>query len=308
MFRKDRLVVGFLIGALAASVHGQSPAESSAVVDFETVCERYGEAELVVGRAREPVTLRISGEAEIEKARQNLIRVEAEVAHLRATLDLQTRWEREKEFALKVIEAQTELDLIKALFPPPQDFAVIPVDVEQTFRGVITPTFLLHRRDPSLDLRPGELYLISGRVDRHYIPGLPGRPDFLDLEYVEAARVIHVASAQRELRFLGLTTSGASIDGSLKMHSYGAIGAPLGGIRIVVFRNTTRPNDDGTFEFFGVFPGSYFLFARLEKITDGKRRYFTTYFPGTPDLAHAQPIIVGKATGHDGFDFLVTTE
>jgi hypothetical protein len=73
-------------------------------------------------------------------------------------------------------------------------------------------------------------------------------------------------------------------------------------------RSNVRPNEDGTFEFSAVFPGSYVLYARLERMTDGKTRYLTTYFPGTPDLASARPIVVGRATLHDGFDFQVTTE
>jgi hypothetical protein len=69
-----------------------------------------------------------------------------------------------------------------------------------------------------------------------------------------------------------------------------------------------RPKDDGTFEFFGQSPGSYVLSARFVRVEDGKERYLITYFPGTPDMAAAVPIIIGRATQHDGFDFLATTE
>jgi hypothetical protein len=41
---------------------------------------------------------------------------------------------------------------------------------------------------------------------------------------------------------------------------------------------------------------------------DGRRRYLTTFFPGTPDEAAAVSITIGKATKHEGFDFPVTTE
>jgi hypothetical protein len=69
-----------------------------------------------------------------------------------------------------------------------------------------------------------------------------------------------------------------------------------------------RPNKDGTFEFSGQVPGSYVLSAGIERVENGKRRRLTTYFPGTPDWAAAVPIVIGKATQHAGFDFLVITE
>jgi hypothetical protein len=71
---------------------------------------------------------------------------------------------------------------------------------------------------------------------------------------------------------------------------------------------TIRPNPDGTYEFFGISPGSYFLSATNRQVKNGKERYDVTFYPGTSDIADAREIVVGRATVHDGFDFLVKTE
>jgi hypothetical protein len=74
-------------------------------------------------------------------------------------------------------------------------------------------------------------------------------------------------------------------------------------------RTSVRPNEDGTFQFSGQGPGSYLLSAHLEvRVNDGKVRRVSTFYPGTPDAALATPITIGKATEHNGFDFLVITE
>ena len=41
---------------------------------------------------------------------------------------------------------------------------------------------------------------------------------------------------------------------------------------------------------------------------NGKERYEVTYYPGTTNIADAREIVIGRATQHDGFDFLVKTE
>lgn len=416
MLRKNALVAGFTAVVLIGSAHGQSPASPDSAGDFMDVCREHGEAQLVfVGRVHPPLTFRISGEPEIEIARQNVMRVKAEVERLRASLDLKGRLERNAEFEISIIEAEAELDRRRAMYPPPLDLTLFPVQVEQRFRGVTDPMLLLRQIGPSIKLQPGELYLISGRKSdlMDLLSAFPWRPDLAGLEYVDAPSVTPVASAQQELRFLASASSGATILGRLNMHSYGdGIGSPLERVRIqvaselgvtetttgadgsfvvtgissgrlgirpllpedltivntsaltmtvrdrgcnVVYltaapngrvrgkifsatgtspdrvelfldggissagpgpismsvhapRSSVRPNNDGTFEFSGVFPGSYVLYARLERIMDGKTRYSITYFPGTPDLASARPIVVGRATLHDGFDFVVTTE
>jgi hypothetical protein len=68
----------------------------------------------------------------------------------------------------------------------------------------------------------------------------------------------------------------------------------------------TTARQDGTFEFSGVSAGTYLLSAWVPK-PDGKS-HSVTYFRGTDDLDAATPIDVGKATLHEGFDFIVRTE
>lgn len=337
------------------------------------------------------------------------------MARLNASLDIKTRFERAAEFALKIIEARAQFEIQRAKYPPPYDLTLIPVQIEQAFRGVSTSTLMLGRVPPTMKLQPGESYFITGHRQPDAVTGFPGHTDIFEFEYVVPIRVTDVASARQELGFL--TSGTATILGNLRMHSYGGeFGAPLSGVRILVSSGThvvetvtsddgsfavsglqrgrlelnpvldeelivvnksaliidareggctavrltaalngrvrgrvfsaagtslkgvhlvlrefeplmgfhtpaghmiftshstrmsTRPNEDGTFEFSGVFPGSYVLSAGVERITDGKRRYVTTYFPGTREVTSAQPIVVGKARLHDGFDFLVATE
>jgi hypothetical protein len=44
------------------------------------------------------------------------------------------------------------------------------------------------------------------------------------------------------------------------------------------------------------------------RVENDKERRLVTYYPGTADAAEAVPIVIGHATQHDGFDFLVKTE
>jgi hypothetical protein len=71
---------------------------------------------------------------------------------------------------------------------------------------------------------------------------------------------------------------------------------------------TTSAQQDGTFELSGVSAGTYLLTARVQNINGDRTPVGTTFFPGTDDVEAATPIVVGKATQHDGFDFVVRTE
>jgi hypothetical protein len=96
----------------------------------------------------------------------------------------------------------------------------------------------------------------------------------------------------------------AALNGRVSGRIISATGKSLAGVEIVLqselSRTTARPSEDGTFQFSGQIPGSYLLSAHLDTIT--------TFYPGVPDAASATPIIIGRATQHDGFDFLVMTE
>lgn len=48
--------------------------------------------------------------------------------------------------------------------------------------------------------------------------------------------------------------------------------------------------------------------ARVQNINGDRSHVGTTFFAGTDDVEAATPIVVGKATQHDAFDFVVRTE
>jgi hypothetical protein len=374
-------------------------------------------AVVFLGRAKPPVTFHISGAAAIERARQNLKRVEEEVARERAALDLKTWYERNAEFEVRLIRAREELAAERAAYPPPVDFTFYPMDVEQAFRGVTESTILLLQRDSAFRLEPDEAYLITGHRSNHLVLPLPATADLTHLnDAVEAFSAERAESVPRQLEFLAATRSGATVSGTLKTQSYGEPpGQPLQGVRILVsvggqtiqtmttddgsfvvsgipsgrielrpilpadlavvnrsamsfdladgachgvtltvningrvrgrilsasggsIKDTTlhlfsidpaqfrqdpsidvgsshspmlkqRVREDGTFEFFGVPAGTYLLVAWAPTRVDGKERVFTTYYPGTADRSYAQPINVGRATEHDGFDFIIRTD
>jgi hypothetical protein len=71
---------------------------------------------------------------------------------------------------------------------------------------------------------------------------------------------------------------------------------------------STTARADGTFEFSGVSAGTYWLHAWVRQPDGGSSRTVTTYYPGTDDVDAATPIVVGKGTLHEGFDFVVSTQ
>lgn len=373
----------------------------------QSICE---DSDLVfVGRAQAPVTFLVSGEAEIERARQNLIHTEEEIARLQASLDERTRLERSAEFAIRLIKAKDELDMRRTMYPPPQQVTFVPLHVVRPFRGVSETTLMVHARPHLPQMLPGEEYLVYGGRSTNLIPPFPEMGDLASLaDYVEARTVLPVASAQQRLQFLTATATGATVMGTLQMHSFGGGMPPaLAGIRIRISSGTqvvetitredggfvasginpgeldiaaelspdltlvdpptrglsvreggctvvglraavngrvrgrilgthdvpldtvhlelrvahadrrmfvtheprysTTARADGTFEFAGVSAGTYFLHAWVKQ-TDGTQLRTVSYYPGTDDVDAATPIVVGKATLHDGFDFVVRTQ
>jgi hypothetical protein len=367
------------------------------------------DSELVfVGRAEAPVTFRVSGEAEIERARQNLVRVEEQIKKERESLDFWTQLERALEFAVRHLEAQRELGMRRAMYPKPYEVTLIPFAVVRPFRGVSEATLMLKVRPEAPPLQPGEEYLVYGARAKNLIPPFPEMGDLASLPYyVEPYSVIPVSSAQQHLQFLASTGAGATVIGTLRMHSFGdGLPPPLGGVRIIVSSGTqvvetvtredggfvatgikpgylditaalssdltlvSRPTHkisvrdggctavtlsaavngrvrgrifsaqgvaldgvqielrfarddglmsgshdphfntiaraDGTFEFSGVAPGRYLLSAWV-RAPDGPQA-LTTYYPGTGYRDAATPIVVGKGTLHEGFDFVVSTQ
>src|SRR6185503_12683817 len=128
ILRPFPLVLATAILAAAASAYGQSAVRPTPVENASRGCAAYGEAEIIfVGLAEEPVTFRISGEAVIEEARQNLIRTEAEIARLKASLDPKTWLERELEFVVARHQAEAELNRRRSIYPPPYDLTLFPM-------------------------------------------------------------------------------------------------------------------------------------------------------------------------------------
>jgi hypothetical protein len=395
MFRHALLAVTCVIAFPDAPAHAQP-----------SICT---DADLVfVGRAEAPVTFLVSGETAIEAARQNLIRTEADIAQLRASLDERTRLEREVEFVIRLLKAKDELDMRRVMYPPPYKVTFIPLTVVRPFRGVSEATLMLHVRPHLPPMQPNEVYLVYGRRSKNLIPPFPEMGDLATLaDYVEAESVMRAASAQQHLQFLESTVSGATVMGTVHMHSFGGPRRPLGGVRILVSSGTqvvqattredgefvasgispgylditaelssdltlvdrpsrkpfvrdggctivglqaavngrvrgrivsaqgvsldtvqlqlrvardnrrsvgshdphfsTTARADGTFEFSGVSAGTYLLQAWVQR-ADRAKSGAMTYYPGTDDLDAAIPIVVGKATLHDGFDFVVKIE
>jgi hypothetical protein len=232
------LLVTFTVAASAA---GQSPDKSPILGNLFDACRVSGSPDLLfVGRAEPAVVFHVSGEAEIEKARQNLVRVEAEVAHLRATLDEKTRFEREGEFQLKLVTAHGDVTMRRALYPSPYNLTFIPMQVDRAFRGVTEPTLMVLVPEGPLapdasKMQPGERYLVWGyRADGL----LPLYPEMADLggmtAYVLTEKVMSIDAAERSMELLSSTISGATIVGTLRMHSYSDLqGSPLSDVSIV---------------------------------------------------------------------------
>jgi hypothetical protein len=376
-------------------------------VHAQSICN---DSEIVfVGRAEAAVTYHISGEAEIEKARQNVVQIEEELARLPKPLDEPTRLEQATEIAIRLIKAQHELGRRKAMYPPPQNVTLIPLSVVRPLRGVSEHTLMVYARPELPSLQPGEEYLIYGMRSKRFIPHFPEMGDLVSLaDYVEADYIFPAASAQQRLQFLAATSAGATVMGSLKMHSLGGLPPALAGVRVRVSSGgqgveaTTREDGgfvasglpageleikpalssdltvvnqyprkvvvraggcatvelraavngrvrgriftapdvsldtvklalrvmhvnrrtfgshdavfgtsaraDGTFEFSGVSPGTYLLSASVQENSGGATGIGVTYYPGTDDVDAATPVVVGKATEHDGFDFVVRTQ
>jgi hypothetical protein len=392
MFRHTLFVVGVALSLLSSA-------------QAQSVCN---DSELVfLGRAEAPVTFRVSGEAEIEKARRDAIRAEEEFERLKASGPDWSRDPRTMELTIRMVKAQDELGRRRAMYPPPHDITFIPLAVTRAIRGVNEATLMLHARPHLPPLQPGEEYLVYGERSRQLIPPFPEMGDLASLaDYVEG-QVAHVSTVQKDLQFLSATAFRATVMGTLRMHSFGNGMPPaLGDVRIFVssggqvVETTTREDGsfvasgispgyldvtaaltpdltlvdrpthkpfvraggcvmvhlrarvngrvrgriisstgvslnnvelqlrvardnrrsvnshdpqfgttaraDGTFEFSGVSAGSYFLSASVQN-SDGRSRS-VTYFPGTDDLDAAIPIDVGKATLHEGFDFVIKTE
>jgi hypothetical protein len=226
----DRMRRAPLLGIFVLAADVLTPGPPASAGDFATACEAFGSAaaEVVfVGRAEAPVTRRVtSGESEIEDARKNLARAEAELRRVRSS-DAQTRQERELDAYVKRIGADAEVKQLQAMFPPPVNAVLTPMHVETAFRGVTASDVFLYL-GPQPPLEPGQSYLVFGR---RLIP-------FVQDVVAASGPPRDVDSAQESLRFLSLAASGihgTAVYGALRLEDLDAPngpGQPMGGVNI----------------------------------------------------------------------------
>jgi Carboxypeptidase regulatory-like domain len=236
------LIVALLFPALA---HAQPSACHDAEVVF-------------VGRAEQSVTYHISGEAFIEQARQNVTRVEEEVSRERAASGPQMRLERDIELERRRIEAMDELEQRQDMYPEPYYLRLVPLRIEDGFRGVTESTVMLLDRNLPRQLEPDQSYLIIGIRSTDLLPPFPEMADLSHVNsYIEAIRAVPVTSAKQEVAFLTATRSGATILGTLRRHTWGdGQAAPISDARVVILSSgqmlETVTKNDGSFAVFGI--------------------------------------------------------
>ena len=257
---KSRWILLFVMLLLPRPAQSQSAVAPLSPDERFQLCNNYSSVPVIfVGRAGAPVTIHISGEAEIEKARQNLEQVIAELKELQTSQDPATRMEREMELALREGRARQEVSKLRAMYLPLRDLTLIPMTVERPFRGVTESALMMWVREPA-KIVPDNLYLVTGARSHNMIPPFPEiwpRPDIT--EYVEGPDPKPTLSALKELEFL-TTEAHGSLFGALNMRSGGEIrGAPLTNIHIVVTTATGSQSvvtdDRGEFSISGIAAG-----------------------------------------------------
>jgi hypothetical protein len=108
----------------------------------------------------------------------------------------------------------------------------------------------------------------------------------------------------------------AALNGRIRGRVRGVGGNPRSALTVQLVPTTaewhgphyaTTTNDRGEFEFRTIPPGSYFLgheLIRSDLVPVGGYPPMT-YYPGTSDRAAAIPVVVGRATLHEGYEFVV---
>jgi hypothetical protein len=220
---------------------------------FADPCYAFGSAEIIfIGRVKSaPITRRISGEDEVEKARVALAAAERELKAFEALkMPPEIWWQRHLDLTIQMLKASQEYRKTRAMHPPPVDLTVIPLVVETPFRGVTTTElFMMDRGQPALD--PSRSYL--------FYAGRPMGPLAPDIIFDASPK--DVESAEADLRFLNdavTNDQGTVVYGSLKFQDPDnqIPLTPLGGVPLRVsldgqqYEASTRV--DGTFVLTGV--------------------------------------------------------
>ena len=208
---------------------------------------------IFVGRVKSaPITRRISGDEDIEKARIAMDAAENELKAFEALkMPPEIGWQRHRDLTIRMGRAREEFDNTRAMYPPPMEIPLTPILVEVPLRGVTTTELFL--QGPELD--PVQSYLFYAQRPLGRIA-----PDVISL----AARPKEVESAEADLRFLNeaiANNPGTVVSGSLRLDNPGDVerSTPLAGVLLRIslddqhFETSTRA--DGTFMFAGVPPG-----------------------------------------------------
>jgi hypothetical protein len=223
--------------------------------DVAEACREFATAEVIfVGRVKSaPITRRISGEQEIEKARLVMEVAERDLKAFEALkMPSEIGGGRLQELAIQAVKAQDEYGRIRAHHPPPMDLSLTPILVEVPFRGVTTAElFMMNRGQPELD--PARSYLFYAER-----PMGPLAPDV-----IFAGQPKNVESAEADLQFLREAVAnnpGTVVHGSLTLENPNDTrSSPLGGVVLHISldgqRYETSTDADGTFLITGVPPG-----------------------------------------------------
>ena len=200
-----------LLCAVAAVVAAATPVRGN---DLTDACYAFGSAEVIfVGRVKSaPITRRISGENEIEKARLVMEAAERELKAFEALkIPPEIGWERHRDLTIRMVKASEEHGRTRAMYPPPVDLSLTPLLVETSFRGVKTPElFMMNRGQPALD--PARSYLFYAQQPM----------GFLAPDVIFDGRPKEVESAEADLQFLREVIAddrGTTVHGSLKMQN-----------------------------------------------------------------------------------------
>ena len=278
--------------------------------DFLEVCRDFAESEAVfIGRAQPAVHRRISFESEIDKARAAWESALGELERFKAQkLHPSVSWQRALQLEQQLHRSREEYDRTRAMYPPPADFVLTPMEVEKSFRGVSSSTMFVWMQ--GLTLETGRSYLVYG---------FPLMGPFVPDVVMARGPTKDLNESEQELRILEkLVTqdAGPVLYGSLRIarSRYSLDHTPLAGVPLHltaegrVIDLATR--GDGTF-MVGVPPGELKVEVDLPPhltLVDGQTNPSTIQIPqaGCPTL-HFRAALNGRISGRtlrsDGIPF-----
>jgi hypothetical protein len=239
--------------ATAAVVAAATPVSANDPTD---ACHAFGSAEVIfIGRVKSaPITRRISGEEDVERARVVMEAAEHDLkAYEALKMPPQIGGDQLRDLVVRMMRARDAFNQARAMHPPPYDVLLTPILVETAFRGVTTPElFMMDRGQPALD--PARSYLFY--ADR---PMGPSAPDV-----ISASRPKELEAAEADLQFLhqvGADAGGAIVHGSLMLEDADdrRRRTPLAGVVLRISLDGQHyeisTGSDGTFVVSGVPPG-----------------------------------------------------